>query len=89
MKERKLPQRKCVGCMNVKDKKDLVRIVKNSEGEISVDLSGKKAGRGAYICKSSECLEQARKRNRLEYAFKCKISSDVYDELEKELRDVE
>ncbi|MBQ6708126.1 MAG: YlxR family protein [Clostridia bacterium] len=89
MKERKLPQRKCVGCMNVKDKKDLVRIVKNSDGEISVDPSGKKAGRGAYICKSSECLEQARKRNRLEYAFKCKISSDVYDELEKELRDVE
>jgi len=89
LKERKLPQRKCVGCMNVKDKKDLVRIVKNSDGEISVDPSGKKAGRGAYICKSSECLEQARKRNRLEYAFKCKISSDVYDELEKELRDVE
>lgn len=89
MKERKLPQRKCVGCMNIKDKKDLVRIVKNSDGEISVDPSGKKAGRGAYICKSSECLEQARKRNRLEYAFKCKISSDVYDELEKELRDVE
>ena len=57
MKERKLPQRKCVGCMNVKDKKDLVRIVKNSDGEISVDPSGKKAGRGAYICKSSECLE--------------------------------
>ncbi len=89
MKERKLPQRKCIGCMTVKDKRDLVRIVKNSDGEISVDPSGKKDGRGAYICKSSECLVQARKRNRFEYAFKCKISSDVYDELEKELRNIE
>ncbi len=89
MKERKLPQRKCVGCMTVKDKRDLVRIVKNADGEIFVDPSGKKDGRGAYICKSSDCLEQARKRNRLEYAFKCKISPDVYDVLEKELNNIE
>ena len=89
MKERKLPQRRCVGCMTVKDKKELVRIVKNANGEIFVDPSGKKDGRGAYICKSSECLEQARKRNRLEYAFKCKIDKDVYEVLEKELKNIE
>ena len=66
---RKIPQRKCVGCGTSKDKKELIRVVKNAEGEISVDLTGKKNGRGAYICHSVKCLNSAVKAKRLERAF--------------------
>ena len=65
MAERKIPLRKCIGCNEMKDKRELVRIVRNKEGEISVDLTGKKPGRGAYICKSIECLDKAQKAKRL------------------------
>lgn len=87
MKERKIPLRKCVGCGEMKEKRALVRIVKNKDGEISVDLTGKKSGRGAYICHDLACLKKARKAKRLERAFSAEISPEIYDRLEKEIED--
>lgn len=80
---KKLPERKCIGCSEVKPKKDLVRIVKNKEGEIFVDLTGKANGRGAYICPSAECLEKAVKSNRLSKSFEQEIDNDVYEKLKE------
>ncbi len=85
MTERKIPLRKCIGCGEMKDKRTLVRIVRNKEGEISVDLVGKKPGRGAYICKSAECLEKAQKSRRLERAFSTKIDPEIYDTMRREI----
>ena len=82
---RKIPQRKCVGCNTSKDKKELIRVVKNSEGEISVDLTGKKNGRGAYICHDAECLKKAKKAGRLEKSFECQISEGIYARLMQEI----
>ena len=78
------PQRRCIGCKNSFDKRDLVRIVKTPEGTISVDITGKMNGRGAYICKNEECLVTAFKRKQLDYAFKDKVSSETYDILKEE-----
>lgn len=83
--QRKVPLRRCNGCMEMKPKKELVRVVKNKEGEISLDLTGKKAGRGAYVCKNLECMEKARKSRRFEKEFACKISSEIFDIIEEEL----
>lgn len=85
MAERKIPLRKCIGCGEMKDKRTLVRIVRNKEGEISVDLVGKKPGRGAYICKSIDCLEKAEKAKRLERAFSTRIEPAIYDTMRREL----
>ncbi|MBR1533437.1 MAG: YlxR family protein [Ruminococcus sp.] len=85
MAERKIPLRKCIGCGEMKDKRTLVRIVRNKEGEISVDLVGKKPGRGAYICKSIDCLDKAQKAKRLERAFSAKIEPEIYDTMRREL----
>lgn len=82
---RKTPQRKCVGCNVSKDKKELIRVVKTTEGEISVDLTGKKNGRGAYICHDAECLKKAKKAGRLEKAFECQISEEIYQRLMQEI----
>lgn len=82
---RKIPQRRCIGCNQQKDKRELIRIVRNREGEISVDLTGKKPGRGAYICKDVNCLKLARKGKRLEKAFDCPISDEIYRRLEQEI----
>ncbi len=71
----------------MKPKKELIRIVKSPEGEISLDLTGKKNGRGAYICHSVECFKKVRKSRRLEKEFECKIPEEVYDLMEKELLD--
>ena len=71
----------------MKPKKELIRVVKNKENEISVDFTGKKAGRGAYICKSAECFQKARKTKRLERAFEASISAEVYSALENELEE--
>ncbi len=76
-----LPQRTCIGCNSQKDKKDLIRIVKNKEEIISIDRTGKANGRGAYICDNVECLEKAIKSKRLERAFKTKISEEIYKNL--------
>lgn len=80
---KKLPERKCIGCSEVKPKKDLVRIVKNKEGEIFIDLTGKANGRGAYICPSIDCLEKAVKSNRLSKSFEQEIDNDVYEKLKE------
>lgn len=85
MAERKIPLRKCIGCGEMKDKRELVRIVRSKEGEISVDLKGKKPGRGAYICKSVDCFEKARKARRLERAFSTQIEPEIYDAMRREL----
>ncbi len=81
-KARKIPQRKCVVCGELKDKNDLLRIVKNKEEGILIDESGKKNGRGAYICKSEACLKGARQTNKLNRVFKEKVSDELYEELE-------
>jgi predicted RNA-binding protein YlxR (DUF448 family) len=83
MKERKVPMRMCTGCGEMKPKKTLVRIVRSAEGEISFDKTGKKAGRGAYICNDPECFRKARKAKRLEKAFNCAIPDTVYAQLEE------
>lgn len=77
----------CTGCMEMKPKKELIRIVKNKEGEISVDTTGKKPGRGAYICKSIECLEKAVKQKRLEKNLEIKIDEELYNKLRNEVTD--
>ena len=87
MTERKVPLRKCIGCGEMKDKRELVRIVRNKEGEISVDLTGKKPGRGAYICKDTACLTKAEKAKRLSKAFSVPIAPEIYDALRKELEE--
>ena len=88
MAERKIPLRKCIGCGEMKDKRTLVRIVRNKEGEISVDLKGKKPGRGAYVCKSAECFEKARKARRFERSLSCKIPEEVYEQMSAELQNI-
>lgn len=82
---RKIPQRRCIGCNISKDKKDLIRVVRNAEGEISIDMTGKKPGRGAYICNDVNCLKAARKGKKLERAFETQISAEIYDRLEQEI----
>ena len=84
-KTRKIPQRQCVGCREMKDKKALLRIVKTPEGEILLDSTGKKSGRGAYVCPDPECLKKARKSRALERAFDTGIAADVYDALEGQM----
>lgn len=84
-KQRKVPMRSCVGCMESKPKKELIRVVRSPEGEISLDLTGKKPGRGAYICHSAECLKKAMRAKRLEKSFSCAISPEIYERLENEL----
>ncbi len=85
MQQRKVPMRMCTGCGQMKPKKELVRIVRSSQGEISVDRTGRKPGRGAYICDSTECLKKARKSRRLEKSFGCAIPDAVYAQLEEVL----
>lgn len=85
MKTKKIPMRMCLGCGEMKNKRDMIRIVKSPEGEISLDFTGKKSGRGAYICKSTECFVKARKARRFERSLSCKIENTVYEELENEL----
>ena len=76
-----IPQRTCIGCNTKKDKKNLIRIVKNKNNEISVDKIGKAEGRGAYICDNANCLEKAIKTKRLERVFEMKISEEIYNDL--------
>lgn len=80
---KKMPQRTCVACRQVKLKKQLIRVVRNAEGSISIDPTGKAPGRGAYICADMECIAKARKSKALDRALKIKIGEDIYNELEK------
>ena len=84
-KVKKIPQRQCVGCREMKDKKPLLRVVRSPEGEISLDFVGKKPGRGAYVCRDVECLKRARKSRALERAFDTAIPAEVYDAMEREM----
>ena len=84
-KPKKVPLRKCLGCGEMKPKRELIRAVRSPEGEISLDLTGKKNGRGAYICRDSRCLTAAIKAKRFERAFGCKIEQPVYDSMLSEL----
>jgi uncharacterized protein len=85
MKPRKLPLRTCVGCQEQKNKRELVRVVRTPEGHVELDLTGKKAGRGTYICKSRNCLNAAVKGKRMERSLKHPISSTVVEELAAQL----
>ncbi len=85
MKQRKIPLRRCMGCYESKPKKQLVRVVKNKEGEVSLDLTGKKAGRGAYICKDATCLAKAQKARRIERALECTITPELYELMQNEI----
>ena len=89
MNNRKVPTRKCIGCGEQKDKRDLVRIVRTKEGEITIDATGKKNGRGAYICKSNDCLAKAVRSKGLERSFKMAIPEEIYEQLEKEMKEIE
>lgn len=85
MKVKKIPLRMCTGCMEMKAKKELIRVVKSPEGDVSVDLTGKKSGRGAYICKSAECLEKAFKAKRLSRNLEVAINEEIYSRLKDEI----
>ena len=84
-KVKKIPQRQCVSCREMKDKKSLLRVVHSPEGQVSLDFGGKKPGRGAYVCHNVECLRKARKTRALERAFEVTIPPEVYDAMEAEL----
>jgi len=86
MKKRKIPMRQCMGCNEHKPKGDLLRVVRSPEGEISLDFTGKKSGRGAYICQSLRCLQKARKSGRIAKNLDCSIPDEVYDQMEEELK---
>lgn len=85
---KKIPLRQCVGCGSMKTKKEMMRVLKTAEEEIILDTTGKKNGRGAYLCVSMECLRMARKNRGLERSFKMSIPNEVYDNLEKEFGEV-
>ena len=85
-RQKKIPVRRCVGCNAQKEKRALVRIVRSPEGEISVDLTGKKSGRGAYLCASAACLAKARKAKRLERTFEVPIPAEIYERLTEEIQ---
>lgn len=85
---RKIPVRQCVGCQEMKSKKEMIRIIRTNEQEFLLDATGKKNGRGAYICPSPDCLEKARKNKGLERSFKQQIPKEVYEALEREMEEL-
>lgn len=100
MKQRKMPLRKCTGCGEMKEKRELIRVVKAPDvkdeagnviksGEISLDLIGRKPGRGAYVCKNLSCFEKARKARRFERSLSCKIPDEVYEQMQSELLSIQ
>lgn len=86
-KVKKIPMRQCLGCNEHKPKITLLRVVRSPEGEISLDFTGKKSGRGAYICRDVKCLKRARKSKRIDRNLDCEIPDVVYDKMEQELED--
>ena len=85
MKVKKIPMRMCIACHEMKPKKEMIRVVRSPDGEVSIDLTGKKSGRGAYICRDLECLKKARKSKRIERSLAVSIPDEVYDRMEAEL----
>ena len=86
LKSKKVPMRLCVGCGTMQPKKDLIRVLKNAEGEIKLDFTGKQSGRGAYLCKNMDCFAAAKKGHRIERSFGCRVSEEVYEEMEHALQ---
>ena len=84
-KTKKIPQRQCLGCNEHKPKKELLRVVRTPEGEVTLDFTGKKSGRGAYICFDVKCLKKARKSKRIEKSLETEIPEEIYDSMESEL----
>lgn len=84
-KVKKIPQRQCTGCGESKPKRELIRVVRSPEGEISIDFTGKKSGRGAYICPSEKCLKKALKTKKLSRSLDCEIPEEIYDALAEEI----
>ena len=84
-KIKKIPMRQCLGCNEHKPKKEMIRVVRSPEGEISLDFVGKKSGRGAYVCPSKSCFAKARKSKRIENILECNIPEEIYDEMEKSI----
>ena len=85
---RKVPMRQCTGCGEMKNKKEMLRVLNTAEGEVVLNATGRRNGRGAYLCFSKECLQKARKNRGLERSLKMGIPSEVYDNLEKELSEL-
>lgn len=85
MKTRKTPLRKCIGCGESKDKRELVRVVRNKEEEVFIDTTGKAHGRGAYICPTKDCLKKAIDNRGLNRSFKCQVPKSLYDKLSEEI----
>ncbi len=85
-KIKKIPMRQCLGCNEHKPKAELLRVVRDPEGGISLDLRGKKSGRGAYLCRDVKCFRRARKSKRIDRALECEIPESVYDAMEQELQ---
>ena len=85
VKPRKIPERQCLGCNSHKPKVELLRVVRTPEGEVVLDFTGKKSGRGAYICRDVNCLKKARKSGRIDRSLDVSIPSEVYDRMEREL----
>ena len=83
--QKKVPVRRCVGCGEHLPKAELVRVLRTPEGEVVLDLTGKKSGRGAYICKKAACLKKARKSKRIGTSLECTIPDEVYDRMEEEI----
>lgn len=86
---KKIPMRQCIGCGEMKGKKEMMRVIKTAEDDICLDVTGKKNGRGAYLCVSKECLQKARKNKGLERSFKMSIPEEIYDTLDKEFETIE
>ncbi|MCI8561645.1 MAG: YlxR family protein [Dorea sp.] len=86
---KKVPMRKCVGCQEMKNKKEMIRVIRTAENEFLLDATGKKNGRGAYLCPDRECLSKAVKNRGLERSFKQAIPDEVYESLKKEMVGIE
>ena len=84
---KKIPMRQCVGCREMKPKKELIRVVRSPEGEVSLDFKGKLPGRGAYVCPAEDCLARARKSRALERAFSAQLPAEVYEALESQMKE--
>ena len=89
MKEKKVPMRMCVGCREMKPKKELLRVVRSPEGAVSIDVTGRKPGRGAYVCHSADCLKKAIKQRQLEKAFGCALGEETNASLQREVEALE
>ncbi len=89
LKQKKIPTRQCLGCNEHKPKKELLRVLRTPDGEIVLDFTGKKSGRGAYICYDVKCLKKARKSKRIDKSLETEIPEDIYDKMESELEEYE